>query len=183
MSPGESFEYKLKFKDAGVFWYHPHTRDDYGQEMGLYGNYLISPENNTYWNPVNREIPLVIDDILIENNQISGFYREFTNFALLGRFGNEFLVKRREKFHTDISKGEVIRFYITNVSNARTYNLSIPGVQLKLVGGDLGKFENEMYTSSLQISPAERVVIEAFFKDSGEYSLTHTQPDKKIFFN
>ena len=159
---------------------HPHTRDDYGQEMGLYGNYLISPENNTYWNPVNREIPLVIDDILIENNQISGFYREFTNFALLGRFGNEFLVNGEKNFTLDISKGEVIRFYITNVSNARTYNLSIPGVQLKLVGGDLGKFENEMYTSSLQISPAERVVIEAFFKDSGEYSLTHTQPDKKI---
>ncbi len=181
VSPGESFEYKLKFKDAGVFWYHPHTRDDYGQEMGLYGNYLISPENNTYWNPVNREIPLVIDDILIENNQISGFYREFTNFALLGRFGNEFLVNGEKNFTLDISKGEVIRFYITNVSNARTYNLSIPGVQLKLVGGDLGKFENEMYTSSLQISPAERVVIEAFFKDSGEYSLTHTQPDKKIF--
>ena len=53
VAPGETFEYTLKFKDAGVFWYHPHTRDDYGQEMGLYGNYLITPENMDYWNPVS----------------------------------------------------------------------------------------------------------------------------------
>lgn len=180
VTPGESFVYRLKFKDAGVFWYHPHTRDDYGQEMGLYGNYLITPSDVNYWNPVNREIPLVIDDILINNDKVEDFYKEFTNYALLGRFGNEFLVNGEKDFSLIVNKGEVIRFFVTNVSNTRTYNISIPGVQLKMVGGDLGKFEHEMYASNFQISPAERVVIETIFKDSGSYTLTHIQPDKRI---
>jgi FtsP/CotA-like multicopper oxidase with cupredoxin domain len=178
--PGDTFTYTLKFKDAGVFWYHPHTRDDYGQEMGLYGNYLIEPSEPGYWNLVNREIPLVIDDILIEDNQIAKFYKDFTNFALLGRFGNEYLVNGQDDFALQIKKGEVIRFFLTNVSNARTYNLSLPNVQLKIVGADLGKFEHEIFTENFLISPAERIVVEAYFKNTGNYQLTHTQPDGRV---
>ena len=37
--PGESFTYTLTFPDAGVYWYHPHMRDDYAIELGLYGNF------------------------------------------------------------------------------------------------------------------------------------------------
>lgn len=39
VKPGESFTYKLKFSDVGMFWYHPHIREDYAQELGLYGNF------------------------------------------------------------------------------------------------------------------------------------------------
>jgi hypothetical protein len=31
----------VTFPDAGMYWYHPHIREDYGQEMGLYGNILV----------------------------------------------------------------------------------------------------------------------------------------------
>jgi FtsP/CotA-like multicopper oxidase with cupredoxin domain len=148
--------------------------------MGLYGNYLVDSPENGYWNPVNREIPLVIDDILIENDRIAGFYKEFTNYALLGRFGNEFLVNGQPDFELQVRKGEVIRFFLTNVSNARTYNLSLPDVQTKIVGADLGKYEHEMFSDTLLISPAERMVMEAYFKNPGTYQLTHTQPDGEI---
>jgi FtsP/CotA-like multicopper oxidase with cupredoxin domain len=30
---GESFEYKLKFPDAGIYWYHPHVAEDMQQAM------------------------------------------------------------------------------------------------------------------------------------------------------
>lgn len=178
--PGEQFTYRIRFPDAGVFWYHPHTRDDYGQEMGLYGNYLVEPSERGYWSPVNREIPLVIDDVLIENDRIASFYREFTNFALLGRFGNEFLVNGETAYELAIKPGEVIRFFVTNVANARTHNLSLPGVRMKLVGGDLGRLEHEEFVDSVLISPAERLVIEAHFPDPGVYPLIHTQPDGKF---
>src|SRR3989338_2476372 len=62
MEPGETFSYKLKFPDAGVYWYHPHVREDLQQELGLYGNYFVVPESEDYWNTVNREIPLFLDD-------------------------------------------------------------------------------------------------------------------------
>ena len=36
VKPGQSFIYTLKFPDAGIYWYHPHIREDYAQELRLY---------------------------------------------------------------------------------------------------------------------------------------------------
>ncbi len=180
VKPGEHFTYTIKFIDAGVFWYHPHTREDYGQELGLYGNYLISPSSTGYWNDVDREIPLVIDDLLIENDRIARFYQEFTNYALLGRFGNHFLVNGETAYTLNVRQGELVRFFVTNVSNARTYNLSMPGVPLKMVGADLGRFEREALVKDFLISPAERIVVETCFAKPGHYTLMHTLPDRQV---
>jgi FtsP/CotA-like multicopper oxidase with cupredoxin domain/cytochrome c biogenesis protein CcdA len=179
VKPGGSHTYTIKFEDAGVFWYHPHTRDDYGQEMGLYGNYLVDPESG-YASEVNREIPLVIDDILIENDRIVDFYKEITNFALLGRFGNEYLVNGEKNYTLTAQKGEVMRFYVTNVSNARTYNLSLLGAKMKLVGADVGQYEREEFADDFLISPAERMIVEAYFEKKGVYSLMHTTPEGSV---
>src|SRR5688572_28562175 len=35
------FSYVLNFPDPGIYWYHPHIREDYGQEMGLYGCIVV----------------------------------------------------------------------------------------------------------------------------------------------
>jgi FtsP/CotA-like multicopper oxidase with cupredoxin domain len=40
---GETFTYRVHVPDPGAYWYHPHIREDYGQEMGLYGNILVPP--------------------------------------------------------------------------------------------------------------------------------------------
>ena len=61
------FSYRIAFPDPGVYWYHPHIREDYGQEMGLYGNIVVEPADPDYWPPVNREIILTLDDILLED--------------------------------------------------------------------------------------------------------------------
>ena len=41
--PGGTFTYRLRFPDAGIYWYHPHVREDVQQELGLYGNLLVRP--------------------------------------------------------------------------------------------------------------------------------------------
>ena len=40
---GETFTYEVHVPDPGAYWYHPHIREDYGQEMGLYGNIHVVP--------------------------------------------------------------------------------------------------------------------------------------------
>ena len=45
IAPGGSFGYKLRFPDPGVYWYHPHVREDYTQELGMYGNIIVAPNN------------------------------------------------------------------------------------------------------------------------------------------
>jgi FtsP/CotA-like multicopper oxidase with cupredoxin domain len=64
---GESLEYKLSFPDAGLFRYHPHVREDFQQEMGLYGNYLVVPKDTGYRNPVDQEELLILDDIQMDS--------------------------------------------------------------------------------------------------------------------
>src|SRR3712207_5569327 len=54
----ETFTYQVHVPDPGAYWYHPHIREDYGQEMGLYGNILVTPAEPDYWPPANRELLL-----------------------------------------------------------------------------------------------------------------------------
>ncbi len=176
VKPGATYSYILDFPDAGIAWYHPHTRDDYGQEMGLYGNYLVDSADPEYWSPVNRELPLIIDDILVENGEIATFYKEMVDHALLGRFGNQYLTNGETDYTVSAEKGEVVRLQITNVSNTRTYNLSIPGADMKVVGAEWSRFEQEEFKSEVLISPAERLFIEVYFKNSGTFKLVNKTP-------
>src|SRR3989344_2796199 len=142
MEPGETFSYKLKFPDAGVYWYHPHVREDLQQELGLYGNYFVVPNTENYWSPVNREVTLFLDDILIENGKIN-LSTKGADRTLMGRFGNVMLVNGEDGYKLDAKKAEVIRLYVTNAANARPFNFAIQGTKLKLVGADGGAYEKE----------------------------------------
>lgn len=178
IKPGESFAYKIKFPDEGMYWYHPHIREDYAQELGLYGNYLVAPSDPNYWSPVNREVALFIDDILMENGEIASFSAASADHTLMGRFGNVMLVNGETNYTLQANAGEVIRFYITNSANTRTFNIAIPGATMKLVGADGGKYERETWSDGVIISPSERVVIEAFFANAGSYALQHKTPKR-----
>ena len=120
MPVGGSFTYKVQFLDAGVYWYHPHIREDYGQELGLYGNIVVVPSDPDYWAPVNREVVLTLDDILLEDGKIAPFSRTETTYVAMGRFGNTLLVGGEPDLKLSAQLGEVVRFYLTNTANTRS---------------------------------------------------------------
>lgn len=175
---GESFTYKIKFPDEGIFWYHPHVRDEYAQELGLYGNYLVEPENSEYWSPVNQEVVLNIDDVLMDEQGIVPFQKDISSHTLMGRFGNVMLVNGEENYTLQAKQGEVVRMYLVNTANTRVFNLSIPKAKMKLVGGDNGKYEKETFVDSIVLSPSERTIVEVYFDQAQEYTLVHTTPQK-----
>ena len=57
MGSGERYTAHVTFPDPGVYWYHPHIREDYGQEMGLYGNVIVEPADPDYWPPRTARSP------------------------------------------------------------------------------------------------------------------------------
>src|SRR5262245_58753614 len=63
---GGRFSYRIEFPDPGAYWYHPHIREDYGQELGLYGNIIVVTAEPDYWPPANREVVLYLDELLQE---------------------------------------------------------------------------------------------------------------------
>ena len=144
------------FPDPGVYWYHPHIREDYGQELGLYGNIIVVPADADYWPPVHRELALTLDDVLIEDGQIAPFSRDETTYAAMGRFGNVLLVGGETDLALTAQPGEVVRFYLTNTANTRVFNVALPGARMKLVGGDSGRVEHEEFVESVILAPSER---------------------------
>ena len=164
---GESFSYELEFPDTGVFWYHPHVREDYQQEMGLYGNMIV--EEDGYWNEADQEEYLIVDDILEDGDFTEGVV---TN-TLMGRFGDTLLINDKEDYNLTVKQGGITRAYITNVANTRTFQLEFEGAVMKLVGGDVGRIEKEEIIEHQTIGTAERYVIELYYDTPGTYAIDH----------
>jgi FtsP/CotA-like multicopper oxidase with cupredoxin domain len=178
MPVGGSFTYRLRFPDPGVYWYHPHVREDYGQEMGLYGNILVAPSEPDYWPPVNRELTLTLDDILLEDGRVAPFSRSESTYTAMGRFGNVLLVNGDPDLSLAARQGEVARFYLTDTANTRVFNVGIPGARMKRVGGDSGHYEREEFVEGVLIAPSERAVVDVLFDEPGQLTLEHRTPDR-----
>jgi FtsP/CotA-like multicopper oxidase with cupredoxin domain len=174
---GGGFTYQLRFPDPGIYWYHPHVREDYTQELGLYGNIIVAPSDPAYWAPVNRELPLVLDDILLKGDDIAPFSRTESNRTAMGRYGNVMLVNGETEYAMEARRGEVVRLYLTNTANVRPFNFRIPGARMKLVGGDNGRVEREQLVSEVLIAPSERAIIDVLFEQAGQFRLEHRTPE------
>ena len=102
---GETFTYKVQFPDAGFYWYHPHIREDFGLEMGLYGTIIVEPTDASYWPEVDRQMTITLDDLLVEDGHIAAFNKAGPNFTAMGRFGNVMLINGETSFAGEASSG------------------------------------------------------------------------------
>jgi FtsP/CotA-like multicopper oxidase with cupredoxin domain len=178
MPVGGTFTYRLTFPDPGIYWYHPHIREDYGQEMGLSGTIVVVPSVPNYWPAVNRELTLTLDDILLDDGRVAPFDASQPTFTAMGRFGNTLLVNGEQETSLLAKTGEVVRLYLTNAANTRVFNIATRGARMKLVGGDSGRYERETFVDSVVIAPSERMVVDVLFEHPGEVALEHLTPHR-----
>lgn len=179
VKPGETFVYELHFRDAGVFWYHPHVREDRQQDMGLYGLIIVEDDNGDIVEPGTkiREEVLIINDTLIHRMQPVPFFPgDMVDHALMGRFGNIVTVNGVSRGTFDVQVGETVRFHLLNVASARPYNIVLDGAPMKLVGGDLGPVSRQRMTDGALVAPAERYTVDAHFPQAGEYRIIDRTP-------
>jgi FtsP/CotA-like multicopper oxidase with cupredoxin domain len=177
---GKDFVYRLVFPDAGMFWYHSHVREDAFLAFGLYGNIQVTPKDSGYWNPVDREVPLVISEVEMDSNGMKPFRLDMADHAMMGRFGNVFLVNGDTDYSVTVKRNEYVRFYATNACNARVLNLVTNMHWMKVVGSDNGKYERSQHLANEFIAPGERLVYEVMFKDSGDVQIYHEMPDRYL---
>ncbi|MEZ4458016.1 MAG: multicopper oxidase family protein [Gemmatimonadales bacterium] len=173
VAPGGEFLYRIHFRDAGIYWYHPHVREDIQQDLGLYGNILVKPGRPDAYGPAHREETLMLDDLLLGDAGLVPYGQDAATHALMGRFGNVLLVNGATDYRLDVRRGEVVRFYLTNVSNTRSFNLVIPGARMKLVGADIGRYEREEWVESVPIAPAQRYIVDVRFAEAGPHYLVN----------
>ena len=174
---GGTYTCRVRFPDAGFYWYHPHIREDFGLEMGLYGTIVVEPADPSYWPAADRQLTLTLDDLLVEDGHIAPFRRSGPTFVAMGRYGNVMLINGETRFSGQAAAGEVVRLYVVNTANTRIFNFAIRGARAKLVGGDSGRYERETFTGEILLAPSERAVIDVLFSTPGEVRLEHRTPD------
>ncbi|HYO60911.1 MAG TPA: multicopper oxidase family protein [Actinomycetota bacterium] len=176
--PGGRYTHRLTFPDPGLYWYHPHMREDFAQEMGLYANVVVDPVDPSYWPSIDSELFLTLDDVLIEDGRIAAFDPHTSNFAAMGRFGNVLLAGGETEHATSLDRGETARFYLTNTANTRVFRVALPGARMKLVGADGGRYEREEWVDDVVLAPSERAVVDVAFDDAGTFELQHVTPGR-----
>ncbi len=181
--PGATFSYELRMPDEGTFWYHPHLREDVMQDLGLTGNIHVTPvgagadgdDGNGSadgWYPaVHREAFLQLDDHLLGPDGPVAYGAQSPVHALMGRIGNVLLVNGATDWSTEVRPGEVVRFHLTNVANARAFNISFGGAPIRLVGGDVGRLPRSRPVESVVIAPAERWIVDVLFEEPGTLAI------------
>jgi FtsP/CotA-like multicopper oxidase with cupredoxin domain len=175
---GGSYSAKLRFPDPGFYWYHPHIREDYAQEMGLYGTIIVEPADDSYWPHAQRELTITLDDVLIEEGKMAPFLRSGPTFTAMGRFGNVMLINGQPHYAEEVRAGEVVRIYLVNTASTRIFNFAIAGTRMKLIGGDSGRYEHEYFVDEVMLAPSERAVVDVLFSTAGDVPLEHRTPDR-----
>ena len=77
-------------------------------------------------------------------------------------------------YELSVDRGSVVRFYLTNVANTRTFNVVFGGATIKVVASDVSKYEREEWVESIVIGPAERYVVEVLFDEPGELAIDNS---------
>jgi FtsP/CotA-like multicopper oxidase with cupredoxin domain len=171
---GESFTYEIHVPDAGMFWYHPHVREDVQQDLGLFGNLHVTSPDPEYYGPAHREEVFVLDDMLVDDQGAIPWGDSAPTHALMGRFGNVMMVNGETDHGMTVRQGEVVRLFLTNVANSRTFNVTFGNAQAKIVASDVGRYEREQWVPSVVIAPAERYVVDVRFDEPGEVVIANT---------
>ena len=176
--PGGSFRYELRFVDEGVFWYHPHVREDVQQERGLAGVIVVEAPDAAEG---PREQVVVLDDVRVEGDDFAPQFREGPDHAAMGRFGNAFLVNGVETWSGEAAGGERVRFVLLNAANVRPFNVSFPGAaSVELIGLDSGFLREPTVVTSVVVSPAERAVVDVVMPTNGSVTLRHVWPEGSV---
>ena len=173
--PGESYTYTLTFPDAGIYWYHPHVREDLQQDLGMYGAVIVNPRDTSYWEEAESTQVVFVDDVLIDGDTIPKSTRTATH-TMMGTYGNTMLVNGATDTVLQVATGQVNRMYFINSANTRPFRLTIPGAQLKLIGSDAGAYEYETMVDSITLGSSERAIVDIVFPDSGTYKLQNQTP-------
>ncbi|MGH7658689.1 MAG: multicopper oxidase family protein, partial [Gemmatimonadales bacterium] len=169
--PGGRFDYTVRFPDAGLYWYHPHVRESMQQDLGLSGNIMVRGLQGLP--VVAREEILLLDDILIGEHGLVPYGRGAATHALMGRFGNTFLINGEPRWKTSAHPGETLRLWFTNAANTRTFNLSVSGAAHRLVATDLGAFARPIAVESVVLGPAERYAVDVKLDGAGPWALVN----------
>ncbi len=132
--PGGVFDYDFALKDAGTFWYHPHSNSAEQLDRGLSGPLIVAEADPPR---VDRDVVWVLDDWRLDKQAavIDDFGRGM-DLSHAGRIGNTVTINGRVPDAFALRAGERIRLRLINVANARHMRLTFAGHKPRVIALD-----------------------------------------------
>jgi FtsP/CotA-like multicopper oxidase with cupredoxin domain len=157
IQPGATFDYTFTVPDAGFYWYHPHLDGAKLIERGLYGPIIVhAPDEGA----VDCDLPLMLDDILLDEDTQQVAPPDTDMNQLMGRLGNLLMANGKADRHIGLTAGQTVLLRLVNPSNARFWDVYVEGQQLQVVGTDGGWLPEPYAVDHLEITPGERYLVE-----------------------
>ena len=123
--PGGRFAYEFALKDAGTFWYHPHSNSGVQLAHGLSGAFIVEEREPIR---VDRDLLWVLGDWrLTKEAEIAGGFGHPMDSTHAGRIGNTVTVNGAILDEVPVRAGERIRLRLINTANARVFALEFKG--------------------------------------------------------
>lgn len=180
VQPGASFTYEFVVPEAATFWYHPHVNTHDQLERGLYGAIVIQDDLDPLY---DLERVLTLDDVLLDANGAIAPVNLSGLDALTGRWGKHFLTngKKASLARAQAKKGQVERWRITNVANARKMPLEIVGARARLIATDGGLLARPMDLTGRRTLPVGgRMDLEVSYDTPGQARLQMYDADVPV---
>jgi FtsP/CotA-like multicopper oxidase with cupredoxin domain len=150
-----TFRYEFELRDAGTYWYHPHTDSSAQVGRGLYGSLIVDDPADP--KAFGDDLVLLLSDMgLNERGELlpadSG-----GNFGdLFGREGAVLLVNGKVRPTLKVRNGKQQRWRIINATRARYYNIRLRDHRFMRLGGDNGLAARAEDVYNLIVTPGER---------------------------
>lgn len=153
---GGSFTYEFPVKDAGFYWYHPHMATEQDLERGLYGRIVVRHPDEPR---VDCDLPVVLDDILLDEDTLQIAPEDTEHMQLMGRLGTHLLANGRTDRRVEVKAGETMLLRLVNAANARYFDLTLEGQAMRVVATDGGWLPEEVPVDNLVLAPGERAIV------------------------
>ena len=153
---GGSYDYTFTVPDAGFYWYHPHLDGASLIERGLYGPMIIHAPDEVQ---ADCDLPLMLDDILLDEDTQQVAPPDTSMMQLMGRLGNLLLVNGRSDRRVGITAGQTVLLRLVNPSNARFWDVYVEGQQLEVVATDDGWHPEPYAADHVELTPGERYTV------------------------
>jgi FtsP/CotA-like multicopper oxidase with cupredoxin domain len=151
---GEAFTYKFTVRDAGTYWYHPHTLSSHQVGHGLYGALVVEEHDPPQ---VDRDVVWVIDDWrLTAEGAISETFSHPHDLSHAGRLGNTATLNGRDSRNFDVRAGERLRLRLINSANARIFGLKFEGHRPLVIAKDGHPIEAHEAPGLIALGPGQR---------------------------
>jgi FtsP/CotA-like multicopper oxidase with cupredoxin domain len=156
VEPGGIFRYEFVVRDAGTYWYHPHSNSAAQVGWGLYGPIVVEDPSDP--EAFGDDLVLMLSDMTLDDQgQLLPADNGGAFGDLFGREGSVLLVNGRVRPRLGARAGKPQRWRVINAARARYYRLALPGAPFVRIGGDNGLAARSERQTRLLIVPGERL--------------------------